>query len=161
MYKKALRMANELGVLRNSITSGKGNLAGFIGEVALAEYLRLKGLSVSHNNTYDFDITVDGTTVDVKTKRCTSAPRPTYECSVANFNTTQKCDRYVFTRVNEKGNIVYLLGWIDKLDFKKYSLFHKKGETDSNIVSGKPFKFHADCWNIRVDQLKPFTGLDN
>lgn len=161
MLARAKKMARELPVLNNSITSGGGSLAGFIGEVAIAEYFRLRKWSVSHDNTYDYDLIVAGKKIDVKTKRCTSPPKTSYECSLANFNTTQKCDIYMFTRVDEKAGKVYLLGWISKKDFKDKSIFHKKGETDSNIVGGKPFKFHADCWNIRIDLLKQFVGLGN
>ncbi len=156
MKSKAKALANELGKLNNSITRGEGNLAGFYGEVAVAKFFSDKGRDVSHNNTYDYDLTIDGKTVDVKTKRCTSPPKPYYDCSVANFNTKQKCDFYIFTRV--MGDTVYLLGNIKKERFLEDSVFHKKGETDSNFVGGKPFVFHADCWNIRIDQLKDFKN---
>jgi hypothetical protein len=155
MKTKARGLATELGKLNNSITSGDGNLAGFYGEVAVAYYFSKKGCEVSHSNTYDYDLIVDGKTIDVKTKRCKSPPKPTYDCSVANFNTTQKCDYYLFTRV--MNDTVYLLGNIHKERFRTESVFHKKGETDSNFVGGKPFRFHADCWNIRIDQLKNFN----
>ncbi len=156
MVSEAEGLAEDLGILRNSITKGDGNLAGFLGEVAVAKHFEGRGIPVEHNNTYDYDLTIGKKriTIDVKTKRCTSKPFPYYECSVANFNATQKCDRYVFARVTARE--VYLLGWITKEDFKEKAVFHKKGETDTNIVGGKPFKFHADCWNIRIDQLISF-----
>jgi len=154
MMYEAEVMAEELGVLRNSITNGGGNLAGFYGEVALAHYAMQYGAAVAHNNTYDYDLTIGPYRIDVKTKRCTSAPRPMYECSVADFNTTQKCDKYAFTRVH--GNTVYLCGIIDKEEYYKLATFHKKGETDTNIVRGKPFTFHADCYNLRINQLGEF-----
>jgi len=95
MKKRAWRKAREMGVIYNSIMKGGGNIAGFLGE-EIANSL----IEGTVNNTYDYDITSkSGIKYDVKTKRCTSAPKPNYECSVANFNTKQKCDRYAFVRV--------------------------------------------------------------
>ena len=70
-----------MGEIRNSITSGMGNMAGFIGEQVANEVI--KGII---NNTYDYDIIEDNILWDVKTKRCTSRPRPHYECSIAALN---------------------------------------------------------------------------
>tara|TARA_R110000803_G_C11794735_1_gene298540 strand:- start:77 stop:580 length:504 start_codon:yes stop_codon:yes gene_type:complete len=151
----AKALANQLGKINNSIIKGRGNLAGFCGEIATAKHLCSVGFEVDHTNTYEYDLIADGITVDVKSKNCNSPPRPNYDCSVANYNTKQKCDRYVFTRVNN--NIVYLVGWISKDKFYQQALFHTKGELDSNFVNGKQFTFHADCWNIAISQLNRFT----
>ena len=93
MKKRAWRKAREMGEINNSITKGDGNIAGFLGE-EVANHI-IKG---DINNTYDYDIIKDDVTYDVKTKRCTSEPRPYYECSVAAFNTKQKCDYYAFSK---------------------------------------------------------------
>lgn len=154
---RAKGLANDLGKINNSISRGNGNLAGFCGEIATARHLSSVGFEVDHTNTYEYDLIANGIKVDVKSKNCTSPPKPFYECSVANYNTKQKCDRYVFTRVNN--NIVYLLGWISKDKFYRDAVFHKKGELDSNFVKGKQFKFHADCWNISISDLNEFTKV--
>ena len=93
MKERAWRKARQMGEINNSITKGDGNIAGFLGE-EIANNL-IKG---DIKNTYDYDIIKDGVKYDVKTKRCTSEPKPYYECSVAAFNTKQKCDYYVFVR---------------------------------------------------------------
>ena len=88
MKKRAWAKSREMGVLNNSIMKGDGNIAGFIGEEVAN--LVIKGII---SNTYDYDIVDDeDIKYDVKTKRCTSAPKPYYDCSVANFNTKQQCD---------------------------------------------------------------------
>src|SRR5271157_4415453 len=93
--KAALKEAEEMGSLRQSITGGKGNQAGFVGEQVVADYL-----NVEKDNTYQYDlITKKEKTYDVKTKRCKSKPLPTYTVSVCALNTKQKCDAYVFVRV--------------------------------------------------------------
>ena len=98
MKKRAWAKSREMGVIKNSIMKGDGNIAGFIGE-EIANVV----IDGSISNTYDYDIVDnDGIKYDVKTKRCTSEPKSYYDCSVANFNTKQQCDRYVFVRVENK-----------------------------------------------------------
>ena len=94
MKKRAWAKARQMGRLRNSITHGKGNIAGFLGEEVANALIKGK-----ISNTYDYDILYKNIKYDVKTKRCTSPPKPFYECSVAAYNTKQKCDRYVFVRI--------------------------------------------------------------
>lgn len=144
MRDSASEMAESLGHLRNSITKGHGNYAGFLGEQLANTVIRGK---IEH--TYDYDI-VDpiGITVDVKTKRTTVTPMPHYNCSVADFNTKQLCDFYCFVRVHESYDIGWFLGVYPKNKFYTDATFGKKGSPD-----GPDFKFRADCYNIRIDQL--------
>ena len=106
MKKRAWAKSREMGVIKNSIMKGDGNIAGFLGE-EIANVV----IDGTINNTYDYDlVSQEGIKYDVKTKRCTSPPKPYYDCSVANFNTKQKCDRYVFVRIErdlEKKEVVY------------------------------------------------------
>jgi len=70
--KRANTLAKSMGTLNNSILRGEGNVAGFVGEVILAELLQ-----ADHRNTYDYDfILPSGRTVDVKTKQTTVEPKP-------------------------------------------------------------------------------------
>ena len=98
--------AYELGSLRGSITEGRGNWAGFVGEMLVADYL-----GATLENTYDYDLIIDGIRVDVKAKNTTATPRLDYECSVADFNTKQKCDMYAFVRVDKEANTAWILSW--------------------------------------------------
>ena len=71
MKKRAWAKSREMGVIKNSIMKGDGNIAGFIGE-EVANVVIEGNIS----NTYDYDI-VDKNDIkyDVKTKRCTSEPK--------------------------------------------------------------------------------------
>ena len=82
MLTRAKKKAKEMGVIKNSILSGEGNLAGFLGEEVANRILRGK-----INNTYDYDIVCGEKKYDVKTKRFSSPPKAYYECSVAKYNT--------------------------------------------------------------------------
>jgi len=143
--QKAEDMAKELGGLRNSITKGQGNLAGFLGEVVVA---RVTGSQ--HKNTYDYDlVSPAGHTVDVKTKRTNYPPKDYYSCSVAGFNTRQKCDVYCFVRVKNDMSKVWILGYYPKERYFQDATFHKKGEVDPD----NSFTFKADCYNLPINQL--------
>jgi hypothetical protein len=104
---------------------GDGNIAGFLGEEVANSVIG--GII---NNTYDYDLVSNDITYDVKTKRCTSPPRDFYECSIAEYNTKQKCDRYVFVRIENKNGRwgrAWVLGWMNKKDYFKKAVKLKKG----------------------------------
>jgi hypothetical protein len=145
--KIAQTKADEMGRLNNSIKNGEGNVAGFLGELVVADCI---GAEV--NNTYDYDLKKGLLTFDVKTKLCTSKPKPEYECSVAAFNISQKCDYYVFVRVLEDYSKAWVLGEIAKEDYYKQARFCRKGLTDSKSHIG--WKFKADCYNLEISKLR-------
>jgi hypothetical protein len=149
IVEKAKAKSEEMGRLNKSITKGEGNVAGFIGEMVVADYL---GCNV--DNTYDYDLTYDSVKIDVKTKRTTAVPLPHYNCSVAAYNTHQKCDYYVFARVLNDYSKVWILGCMPHDDFYKNAAFMKKGQLDP---ADPRFVVKADCYNMRVNQLLPLS----
>ena len=153
MKKRAWRKAREMGEINNSITKGDGNIAGFLGE-EVANHI-IKG---DINNTYDYDIISDDVTYDVKTKRCTSEPKPYYECSVAAFNTKQKCDYYVFVRIENINRVwtrAWVLGGLSKEDYFDDARFLKKGQKDGS----NGFYVKADCYNMEIKKLQSLEDL--
>jgi len=154
MKNKAWRKAREMGVIRNSILGGGGNIAGFLGEEVANELI---GGEI--NNTYDFDICYSNksatTTYDVKTKRCTSAPKPFYECSIAAYNTKQKCDRYAFVRiewVNRQWKRAWVLGWLSHSEYFDKATALKQGDIDPS----NGYVVKADCYNVKISDLRKF-----
>ena len=151
MLEEARKKSGELGVLRNSISKGSGNVAGFLGEL-----LANKVLKGELKNTYEYDIVLkDGKTVDVKTKHCNAPPRGNYECSVAAFNTKQKCDMYCFVRLKTDYTKGWVLGVYDKSKYFSDSKFLRKGDVDPD----NNFVVKSDCYNIRIDKLTPTESL--
>ena len=144
MLIKAREKAVEMGKLHNSILRGKGNMSGFIGE-----QIALQVLDVTWENTYDYDMKVGDTRIDVKTKQTSVKPLPHYECSIAAFNTKQDCDGYAFVRVLNDFSVGWFLGVLTKQDYFDKATFLKKGDVDpSNNYTVK-----ADCYNVRIDEL--------
>jgi len=141
--------AKKMGALKNSITRGGRNGEGFIGE-RLANTI-IKGNIIDGN--YDYDIVNNGVKMDVKTKVCTSVPQGRYNASVADFNTKQACDYYVFTRVMEDLSEGWILGYMSKKEFYEKAFFLKKGELDD----GWPAK--ADCYNVKIKDLHKIEDL--
>jgi hypothetical protein len=137
--------------LKGSITKGKSNIYGALGEIIIYDIKKKKGLNVDFNSTYDYDLIINNYKIDVKTKRTTVVPKPYYLCTISSFNTKQKCDFYFFLRINENLKYCYLLGYKRKTDFFKEAQFNKKGSLD---INGWAFK--DDCYNLKIDMLNKF-----
>lgn len=149
---KAKSKSNQMGQLRNSITKGAGNIHGFLGEIITAQELKAE-----ENNTYDYDIKLNGLTIDVKTKRVNTPPKNFYECSIAALNTKQKCDFYVFTRILKTMESGWILGYLSKEDYFKKATFLKKGMIDPS----NGWTVSTDCYNLPISELKDIEELHN
>jgi len=158
MLQRARTKADALGELRNSITQGAGNLAGFLGEEAMRAFL---GEEATFANTKNYDILFRGKKIDVKTKRRKAAPLDDYDCSVAAYNTQQKCDIYVFASTTYDCKMAYICGWMPHDELFENSTAMEEGQKDSNIVNGKKYEFHADCYNMKYSQLKRMDEMKN
>lgn len=151
MVSLAQQKDKEMGTLRNSITKGEGNVVGFLGEIIANSVLKGR-----IENTYEYDIILsNGTTVDVKTKKTTAQPKPSYDCSVAAFNTKQKCTVYCFVRVHSDLKKGWVLGMYDKKDYFTDAIFLQRGDVDpSNNYTVK-----SDCYNMKIQDLQPLEGF--
>lgn len=148
MLVRAAKKAEELGVIKNSILRGGGNLAGFLGEEM---FLEAFPHAVSEN-TFSHDILCDGKRVEVKTVQTTVRPKPHYHCHVAAYNNKQDADIYVFARVLKGFDKGWLMGWIDCQDWRSLARFAAAGESD-----GDNFRFPVDCFNMKYAELNPFA----
>lgn len=152
MIALAKEKAKNLGTLRNSIRKGEGNLAGFLGEMAFAQKFHNK---CQLSNSYDRDIKAGKFNVEIKTKDRTVFPKITYECSIANYNTSQDSDFYVFVslfRQNGKYVKAFILGFMNKKEYFEKSKFLAEGTVDPS----NDWKVSADCWNLPIHELISF-----
>lgn len=125
MINEAREWAKELGTLDNSITSGRGNAAGRVGELALSTYLNVK----TPSDKYNHDIKYNSETIEVKTKRRVVKPKSYYDVSVAKTSNHQKPDRYAFV----------------SLEFKKSDYYGKAAE-DLQRKGGKQYHGLINAW---------------
>ena len=145
---RAKERADALPLLNNSIRKGKGSLVAYVGEEVAKVVLQAE-----IKDTYDYDLKYGSKTVDVKTKERTVAPRDHYNCTVADFNTKQKCDEYAFISVLNDYSYAWYLGKISKQDFYERAKFYKEGDLDPESPRSKNFYFRADCYNIPIREL--------
>ena len=148
--KEAKRRFDNFPLINNSIRQREGGLVGYIRQALV---MHLQG--GEKKDTYEYDIiNAEGLKIDVKTKERKVAPRSNYNCTVADFNTNQKCDRYSFVSVLEDYKSAWYLGSISKKDFYEKAVFYKQGDLDPESSPRYPFKFTADCYNIKVSELE-------
>lgn len=154
IIEAAKRLGDEMGELNNSITRGEGNLAGYVGELIYMQHLDEKSqkegleppMLMGH---YDYDIIHLGKKIDVKTKRTTVEPKPYYEASIAAYNTRQRCDEYVFLRVDLQKGKAYMCGSMPRDEYFKKARFLKKGTVDGD----NNFTVKADCYNLEYKDM--------
>jgi hypothetical protein len=136
--------------LNGSITNGKSNIYGAMGEVVFSDIYADRYV---RSDCFDYDfLSLDKSlSVDIKTKRTTAVPKPFWRCSISAFNINQKCDYYFFMRVSEDLQTAYVLGYLSKQEFFERAEFFKAGDPDPD----KPdWKFAGDCYNVYVKELK-------
>ena len=144
MRETAHDMASEMGILSRSITRGQGNVYGFLGEL-----VALDVLGGIHQNTMDYDILVDGSKIDVKTKKTTVKPKPDYDCSVADLTRKQNCDYYAFVRVLSDQSTGWFLGVKKAEQYFTDARYIKKGDYDNS----NGFTARANCYNMPISAL--------
>ena len=169
MIARAKQKAVSLGYINNSILKGAGNLAGYLGEEALAPYV---GAEIVSNNRgldkYNHDLLVqtehviqETQRIEVKTKRRTVAPRPNYDVSVAETSSHQRPDIYAFislefdrvTKTHPKQYYglkkIWLCGFMPAEEFWERAELWEKGKIDKT----NNFKTHVNMYNLAVRDL--------
>lgn len=141
--KKSRKRAANLKHSKKKISPG-GEIYGIVAEQL---FLDNYGGELIDNKDYDINHPNIGR-IDVKTKRCSSAPEEYYTCTVAEYQLKNDCDYYAFYRVHNNLTIGWFLGVISKEDFLKNATKLCKGEMDGDFVC------KADCYNIPISQLK-------
>ena len=156
MKKVAKEKAQEMGELKNSILKGQGNVTGFLGEEIIKSFL-----SARSSNTKDYDISYKKKKYDIKTKLTSKEPLPEYDCSIAAYNTVQKCDGYIFVRIqkDKEDNLVcgWILGWMDKEGYFQNAEYWPKGKIDPSNA----YRVKANCYNVKIKDLKSIEELKN
>jgi len=145
MLSEACEMASKMGALRGSLLRGKGNVSGFVGEIAVRDILRAE-----QKNTYDYDLVLDdGSTVDVKTQAVNSVPRDYYECNLNQHSVKQNCNYFAFVRVLSNMSKGWYLGKISKENFLAKAKFNRSG---SMAESGN-FIFKLNTYTLRIKDI--------
>lgn len=145
--KRAVKLKNSGG----KIAPG-GELPGLIGEQI---FLDNWGGELVDSSTVDIFHPKIGT-IDVKTKRCSSAPKDNYTCTVASYQIAKAdCEFYAFFRVHNNLDEAWFLGIISREEFLEKATFLKKGAPDGDTG----FVAKADCYNILISDLREISEV--
>ena len=152
---EAFRRSERLGRLTTSFTKGKGNMTGFLGEVAFEK--TFPQFDYVGGNSFTHDYEYNGLKVDVKAKRCTSRPLLKYNASVVETKFSKfEADVYFFMRVHENLRKVWLCGWCPKKSIITKKRFNAKGTCDED-----GFRFKADGYNIPIKRTRRPDSLES
>lgn len=145
----------EFKCLKGSITKGKSQIYGAIGEVMCLDYLSDFG-KVRQESDSNHDLLFDGFRIEVKTKRTKVKPLPDYLASISDFNPRQKCDWYLFCRVHKDMHKGWIYGFMWKSLFFKKAQYAKVGDIDPE---GNGWTFKGGCYNLKYGDLMPIEAL--
>ncbi len=133
----------ELGVPYGSYSSGMGRMTGFLGEIAVGNYLprsRYVG-----DKVYSHDLEYKNQTIEVKSKICGSRPAPHFSAFVnGDKDISPENDVYFFTRVRRDWQTVYICGWLPTPTFFDEAKFIPAGGSDDSGFVFKMSGFHID-----------------
>lgn len=162
LLKKAVEQASRMKIYNNSYRGSEANLVGLIGELVIEDWFQQHGINfIAEKRTdYDYRISHDNRTIDVKTKERGYDPRPDYACSVPLYNKQHQIpDYYIYvsiTRCNKmkkddpyRFKRAFILGGINQFGLHKNGRVWRRGEVDLSNNT----KFWTDCLNVYVNQL--------
>jgi len=155
-------LAEDLGSLKNSITKGAGNIAGYLGELAVA-----RELGISRRDTFDYDMLYKDKRLEVKTKRRTVKPLPHYDVSVAQTSGHQMPWGFVFVslefrKYNKESKTyhglenVWLVGCKQFDEFWSKAILYEKGDIDSR----NNFKTLQTMYNMPIHDLDDIGDIN-
>ena len=117
--KKRAKELYEFKVLKGSVTEGKGNEVGALGEIIVWDKYKKK---TKYVGSYDYDMIIKGVKVDVKTKAQNFPPASHHTYNIFAYNTKQKCDYYCFVVVLNDLTKAWIVGWKEKESFFKEAI---------------------------------------
>jgi hypothetical protein len=151
IVKQAKKEAVAMGIPKNSITRGEGNVAAIIGEIEIAQYIGAR-----FERTFDYNMILGNTRIEALAKRCSGAPDSSFACSVNITQMKKQCDWYAFARVLYDYSTAWILGYLPHDEYYKVSTFYNEGDIDPDDPRGE-YTFKADCFNLHISELKPLS----
>jgi hypothetical protein len=152
-FVQAEREGKELGVLRKSMMKGTRNVTGMLGEIVTARMLEAQRIRANRH----FDLKFGRLVLDVKSKtHGMDVVIPTqHEATIFAYNTTQRCDAYVFTRINLTTEKAWIVGWMWHDEYFKGARQIKRGDRDPTNGQIAP----ANAFNRYYAELRPMAEL--
>ena len=139
-------------------TSLDNNIVGAYGMWAVRRYFDENHIPYeigSWGGLFEFRIPIFGT-VDIKTKRVNTQPRPNYATEVRELHINHEVNNFLFCYWLEPQVIV--LGWLEKDDFVLNSHLYKVGERRLG-PDGQLWTCSEDCRLGEIRILRPVSEL--
>lgn len=144
--------SKKMGVLHNSFSRGRGNLAGNIGEILVLDHIGGERVGAK---LFTHDIVLPtGIKVDVKTTLAAGPPEPHYVARVYGSEKDKeklctKCDVYYFVRCNQQGTLATIVGWLPAREFIERATFLPRGHVnpDDNKLT------FSDEYSLPISEL--------
>ena len=152
--------------LNESITRGKGNIIGALGEIIVHDTWNTH-LKFPKTPSYHYDLIHEKkhVKIDVKSKKISNhvVPASDFKVSISTngLGVTQECDWYVFCYITENHKSGYILGWYNKHKYLTDSIYKRKGDIDDiGRVLNKGWRFKANGYIMLVGDLKQVPLYD-
>lgn len=140
---EAKEKAIELGILPKSMTKGKKNTIGLLGELVVASYF-----NVPLTSTYNYDLILNGHTVDVKSQEIKNPPSNDYLWAFPEINNEQSCDYYCFTFVKSDLSRIWIAGFYEKDLYYKHATLEPAGTLMTNGKRYEKNNYILQVWCI-------------
>lgn len=146
---RARKEAREMGTLNNSVTKGRGNFVGMLGEIMFRDYYG--GKRVGHKSKTCDIVLPNKVTVDVKTQTTHNALDS--DCVVRVYAPWEsadwlktKCDVYYFIKIQRHSHLTGFIGWIYADEFVECAEFTPPGSQnpfDGRRAKSEEFSMHS------------------
>lgn len=147
----------KLGAIKGSILKGKGNAAGYVGQIMFQKLFGGVDTDEESNaKKFRFDVSFEGKGWEIKTKNTTiNYPMSLdFDASISCNTKQQKFDKVAFFRVNLQSRKGWFGGYATYDQWMENRFFAKKGQIDTS----NNMEEHCDCHKMKYGAL---LGLPN
>ena len=140
--------SSKLGSVPNAVGGYTARMAGFLGEVAVCNYLGKKCEYVG-DTEYDHDALYKKHKIEIKSKSCGRRPDPHFNAFVNGPpELSPDNDVYFFTRVRSDLRRVYLCGWLPTP-----TLFDEAEYKPVGVMDNYGFVTSMEGFHIEISEL--------
>ena len=119
----------------NRLDKKNQRITGYLAEIAIKN--TFKTLNYSEDDNVDF-ISNNKLTFDSKAQGCNSKPKVNYVGTLYESQKNRDVDFYIFSRVNNKHDKVWIAGIIPKQEFLNTATLMPKGTINNNFTYDEP-----------------------
>jgi len=147
---------NDIGMRGHADGNKEEQLTGILGQNIICNALNIP-LMVGDGFDGGVDITLNDSTIDIKTMGRNVYPKSYYVNNLIASQLKYNVGNYLFCSYHKKDNVLTVCGWIDKQGFKDKAKFYKEGEVRTRS-NGTSFITKADLYEIKNKELNNISN---